>query len=84
MEAVAETQHVQMMAHDQFRLRILRPDLAHGFAALFWRDGIHIVDLVVVIGQPNNIAWLFFQTINGYEYFVVNWTKPIKMTLWLD
>ena len=42
MEAVAEAQHMQMMAHDQFRLRVLRPDFAHGFAAFFWRDGIHI------------------------------------------
>ncbi len=41
METVAEAQHMQMMAHDQFRLRVLRPDFAHGFTAFFWRDGIH-------------------------------------------
>ena len=41
MEAVAKAQRMQMMAHDQFRFRVLRPDFAHGFAALFWRDGIH-------------------------------------------
>ena len=41
METVAEAQHMQMMTHNQFRLRVLRPDFAHGFAALFWRDGIH-------------------------------------------
>ncbi len=71
METVAEAQHMQMMAHDQFRLRVLRPDFAHGFAAFFWRDGIHIVEIVIVTGRPNNIARLFFQTTNGYEYFVV-------------
>ena len=41
MEAVAKAQRMQMMTHDQFRLRVLRPDFAHGFAAFFWRDGIH-------------------------------------------
>ena len=41
MEAVAEAQHMQMMTHEQFRLRVLRTDFAHGFAAFFWRDGIH-------------------------------------------
>ena len=42
MKAIAKAQRMQMMAHDQFRLRVLRPDFAHGFAALFWRNGIHI------------------------------------------
>ena len=41
VEAVAEAQHVQMMTHEQFRLRVFRADFAHGFAAFFWRDGIH-------------------------------------------
>ncbi len=41
VEAVAEAQHVQMMTHEQLRLRVFRADFAHGFAAFFWRDGIH-------------------------------------------
>ena len=72
MEAIAKAQHVQMMAHDHFRFCVFRPDFAHVFAALFWRDGIHIGELMVVIRQANNIARLFFQTMNGHEYFVVH------------
>ena len=68
MKAVAKAQRMQMMTHDQFRLRVLRPDFAHGFAAFFWRDGIHIVELVVVIRLQNNIARLFFQTTNGHQW----------------
>jgi hypothetical protein len=30
-----------MMTHEQLRLRVFRADFAHGFAAFFWRDGIH-------------------------------------------
>ena len=58
MEAVAKAQRMQMMAYDQFRLRVLRPDFAHGFAALFWRDGIHVCEMMCVKGQFINIAWI--------------------------
>ena len=67
VKAVAKAQRMQMMAHDQFRFRVLRPDFAHGFAALFWRNGIHIVELVVVVGRPNNIARHYLLTTNGHE-----------------
>ena len=51
MEAIAKAQHVQMMTHEQLRLRVFRADFAHGFAAFFWRDGIHVCEMVWMIGQ---------------------------------
>ena len=57
VEAVAEAQHVQMMTHEQFRLRVFRADFAHGFAAFFWRDGIHdCLDNVCDFEGLKNIA----------------------------
>ena len=41
MEAVAKTQCVQMASHKHLRLRVLRTNPAHDFAALLGRDGIH-------------------------------------------
>lgn len=58
VKAVAEAQHVQMMTHEQFRLRVFRADFAHVFAAFFWRDGIHVCEMMCVKSQFINIAWI--------------------------
>ena len=42
IQPVSESPAPQALSHNKFRLRVLRPDFAHGFAAFFWRDGIHI------------------------------------------
>ncbi len=41
VEAEAKAQSMQMAAHDHLRLRVLRPDVAHHFASLLWRKGVH-------------------------------------------
>ena len=42
MNAVTKTQRMEVMAHDNFRLRVLRADFAHGGATLFWCEGVHV------------------------------------------
>ena len=41
MEAIAEAKRMEVVAHDNLRLRVFRADFAHGGAALFWREGVH-------------------------------------------
>ena len=41
MEAVAESQGMQMAAHKHLRLRVLRPNPAHRVAALLWGYFVH-------------------------------------------
>ena len=41
METVAESQGMQMAMHDQLRLRVFRPDVAHHLAALLFGNGVH-------------------------------------------
>ena len=43
MQSVSEAQRMEVVAHDNLRLRVFRADFAHGGAALFWREGVHVL-----------------------------------------